>query len=29
MQTGEGEPEGRWLMQMLSNEGRGDAPFIY
>ena len=28
MQIGEGEPEGRQLMQMLSDEGRWDAPFI-
>ena len=30
IQTGEGrgEPEGRRLMQMLSDEGRGDARFI-
>ena len=28
MGEGSGEPEGRRLMQMLSDEGRGDAPFI-
>jgi len=28
MQTGQGELEGRRLMQMLSDEGRGDTPFI-
>ena len=29
LQTSEGELEGRQLMEMLSDEGTGDAPFIY